>query len=44
MDTCLFEVGQVFGIVDMSLGVQIPVTDFDGMMETKIGHALIIPA
>jgi hypothetical protein len=28
----------------MSLRIQIPVTDFDGMKETKIGHAPIIPA
>ena len=34
----LFKVCQIFCIVDMSLRVQIPVTDFDGMIEMKIGH------
>jgi len=27
----------------MSLRIQIPVTDFDGMMEIEMGHVVIIP-
>ena len=38
----LFEVGKVFGIVDVPLWIQIPVTDFDGVIETKIAHGAII--
>lgn len=42
LDARLLKVGQMFGVVDVALRVQIPVTDFDGMMEMIIAHATII--
>jgi hypothetical protein len=33
----------VFCVVDMSLWIQVPVADFDGMIEMKIAHGAIIP-
>jgi predicted nuclease of restriction endonuclease-like (RecB) superfamily len=42
VDTCLLEIGQVFGVVDVSLRVQIPVADFDWMEEFEIRHGGII--
>ncbi len=42
VDTRLLEIGQVFCVVDMSLRVQIPVTDFGWMEEFEIGHGRII--
>ena len=42
VDSRLLEVGQVFCVVDMSLRVQIPVTDFGWMEEFEIGHGGII--
>jgi hypothetical protein len=35
----LLEIRQVFCVVQMSLRIQIPVTDFGGMKEEVIGHA-----
>jgi hypothetical protein len=42
-DTRLLKVGEMFGVVDVSLWVQIPVTDFDRMIEAEMSHAVIIP-
>ena len=42
VNTRLLEIGQVFCVVDMSLRVQIPITDFGWMEEFEIGHGGII--
>ena len=42
VDARLLEIGQVLGVVDVSLRVQIPVADFGGMEEFVIGHGAII--
>jgi len=42
VDTRLLEVGQVFCVVDMSLRIQISVTDFGWMEEFEISHGGII--
>jgi len=42
VDTRLLEVGQVFCVVDMSLRIQISVTDFGWVEEFEISHAAII--
>ncbi len=41
-DARLLEVGQVFGVVDVSLRVQISVADFGWVKEFIVGHAGII--
>jgi hypothetical protein len=42
VDAGLLEIGQELGVVEMALRVKVPVTDFDGMVEMKTGHAKII--
>jgi hypothetical protein len=42
VDASLFEIGEMFCVVDVPLRIQIPVTDFDGMVETVIAHGAII--
>jgi hypothetical protein len=39
-DACLLKVSQMLCVVNMSLRVQIPVTDFDGMVEVELRHAV----
>ena len=41
-DAGLLEIREMFCIVDVSLRIQIPVADFDGMIKTKIAHGAII--
>jgi hypothetical protein len=43
VDARLFEISEIFGVIDMSLWIQIPVADFDGMIEMEIVHGAIIP-
>ena len=42
VDTRLLEVRQVFGVVHMSLRVQIPVADFGWVEELEFAHGAII--
>src|SRR5690349_17692682 len=41
VDASLFEIGEMFCVIDVALRIQIPVTDFDGMVETVIAHRAI---
>jgi hypothetical protein len=36
LDARLLEKGHVLGIVEMTLRIEVTITDFDGMMEVKI--------
>ena len=42
-DARLFEVGQVAGVVDMPLRIEVGVAHLDGMVEAEAWHAPIIP-
>ena len=41
-NACLFEICEMFGVVDVPLRIQIPISDLDGMIEMKIAHGAII--
>jgi hypothetical protein len=41
-NAALLKIGQVLGVVKMTLRVQVAVADFDGVGEFEIGHSGII--
>jgi hypothetical protein len=41
-DAGLLQIGEIASIVDMSLGVKIPIPDFNGVIIMKAGHKEII--
>ena len=43
MGAGMFKVGDEFGVVDMALGIQVTITDFDRMIKIAVGHGVIIP-
>ena len=38
LDAGLLEIGQVSGVVQVSLRIQVTVADFDGVEEAEFGH------
>ena len=42
-NACLLEIGQMRCVVDMTLRIQIPVTNLDRMIKTETAHGAIIP-
>src|SRR5689334_11385112 len=42
-NSCLLKISEIFCVVNMPLRVQIPITDFDRMIEAKLRHSEIIP-
>src|SRR5690349_24655359 len=43
-NSCLLKVSEIFCVVDVPLRIQIPVTDFNWMIEAKLRHSEIIPS
>jgi len=44
MDTGMFKKGDEFGVVDMTLGIQITVADINWLVEVACSHVQIIPS
>ena len=42
VDAGVLQIGQESRVIDMALGIKVPIADNDGVKEMKIGHVIII--